>query len=82
MIAVERFSEEFSRIAESIYRRFAPSIIIAAGDDAVPMAETKRPDGVGMIYVCRDTTCAAPTADVGAVVASLDEMNVYALDKV
>ncbi|MGV7928136.1 MAG: thioredoxin domain-containing protein [Spirochaetota bacterium] len=81
VIAGEPSSGEFIRTAGTLRRSFSPSLVIAAGDEGVPMAGGKQLHGKALIYLCRDTACDAPTADVGAVLAALDGVNRYSLDE-
>jgi uncharacterized protein YyaL (SSP411 family) len=81
VIAGEPSSGEFIRTAGTLRRRFSPSLVIAAGDEGVPMAGGKQLHGKALIYLCRDTACDAPTADVRTVLAALDGVNRYSLDE-
>jgi hypothetical protein len=79
VIACGPAPDEAVRAAAALRRRFAPSLVIASGD-GVPMADGKQPEGQGFLHLCRDTACLAPTADIEAVVAALDDVNAYDLE--
>jgi uncharacterized protein YyaL (SSP411 family) len=82
VVTGERSSAASIRAVEALYRRFAPSLVLAAAaDDAGPMAQGKPPQGEGLVYLCRDTVCGAPTADADALIAALDDVSRYSLDE-
>ncbi|HEX4979358.1 MAG TPA: thioredoxin domain-containing protein [Acidimicrobiales bacterium] len=62
--------ETARRFAAEVQRRFLPEVVLAHGERyPSPLWEDRRDD---FAYVCRDYTCSAPSADVDALLRSLD----------
>ena len=70
----QRDDEKTQQILEYLYQEFLPNKVIAVGEVAVPVDDTKslpllrgKPmqNGLPTVYVCEENTCKQPTNDLG-----------------
>jgi len=70
----QRNHEKTQQILDYLYQEFLPNKVIAVGEVAVPIDDTKAlpllrgktmQNGIPTVYVCEENTCKQPTSDLG-----------------